>query len=622
MTQPTDLRILPVGQALSDYRIEGVLGQGGFGITYLATDTNLGRKVAIKEYYPREYATRDSTLTIRATGNAEDRETFNWGLTRFLEEARILARFEHPNIVAVRRFFEANGTAYLVMDYCDGEPLDEVIKRNGPLSKDQLERILLPLLDGLEEIHSTNFLHRDIKPANIFIRRDGSPVLLDFGAARQETGNHSRSVTSLATAGYAAVEQYSTKGKQGPWTDIYGLGATLYRAVTGEKPQESTDRMLEDTLEPAAEKGRGRYPVSLLAAIDAAMAVRPEQRPQSVAKWRQMISVKSPPLQAKPEPKQEPKQEPKPVPKPDPRPLPNPPAGSSSRKVGATLGFVVVILGIIIFLNKSPSPTPTISSVPTPIANSQPSDAALGKSRDCDVCPEMVVIPAGSFSMGSPATEAGREAGEGPLHQVKIARSFSVGKFEVTSKEWDACLGDGVCKKLSDGGEGRGDMPLAHVAWLQAQAYTQWLSKKTGKAYRLLSEAEWEYVARANSSGAYSAESSKWAEADVTDKLSQYAWFVANSEDKPNPVGKKNPNYWGLHDIQGNVMEWTHDCWNENYRNAKADGSPTAAGDCERRVVRGGAWNTPKESLRVSKRMGLPYEFKALSLGFRVARTD
>ena len=341
MTQLTDLRALPVGLVLSDYSIEGILGQGGFGITYLATDTNLGRKVAIKEYYPLEYATRNSTLTIRAAGNAEDHETFKWGLTRFLEEARILARFEHTNIVAVRRFFEANGTAYLVMDYCDGEPLDEVIKRNGPLSKEQLERILLPLLDGLEEIHGTNFLHRDIKPANIFIRRDGSPVLLDFGAARQETGNHSRSVTSLATAGYAAVEQYSARGKQGPWTDIYGLGATLYRAVTGEKPQESTDRMLEDTLEPAADKGRGRYPVSLLAAIDAAMAVRPEQRLQSVAQWRQMISVKSPPLQARPEPKHEPW----PVPKADPRPLPNATPESSDYGVWRAIaaGLVVVI---------------------------------------------------------------------------------------------------------------------------------------------------------------------------------------------------------------------------------------------------------------------------------------
>ena len=251
-----DLRSLPPGFIISDYRIERVLGQGGFGITYLAMDTMLNRRVAIKEYYPREFAVRDGLRTIRAAGTTEDRETFEWGRTRFLEEARILARFEHPNIIAVRRFFEANGTAYLVMDYCEGEPLDEIIKREGPLSNARLNNILFPLLDGLEQIHETSFLHRDIKPANLYIRADGSPVLLDFGAARQEIVGHSRSVTSLATPGYAAFEQYSTKGKQGPWTDIYGLGATLYRAVTGEKPQDSPDRILEDTLEPAAIKAR------------------------------------------------------------------------------------------------------------------------------------------------------------------------------------------------------------------------------------------------------------------------------------------------------------------------------------------------------------------------------
>ena len=286
-----NLRALPNGHLLSDYRIDGVLGQGGFGITYLATDSNLGIKVAIKEYYPREFAVRDGAHTIRASGNDEDRKTFKWGLKRFLEEARTLARFVHPNIVAVRRFIEAHGTAYLVMDYCDGKPLDEIIRTNGPLSKEQLDYILFPLLDGLELIHASNFLHRDIKPANIYIRVDGSPLLLDFGAARQETGIHSRSVTSLATEGYAAIEQYSTRGKQGPWTDIYGLGATLYRAVTGEKPEDSTGRVLDDTLEPASKKVVGLYPQRLLKAIDAAMAPRPEQRPQNVADWREMFGT-------------------------------------------------------------------------------------------------------------------------------------------------------------------------------------------------------------------------------------------------------------------------------------------------------------------------------------------
>jgi serine/threonine protein kinase len=291
-----DLRSLPVGHVLSGYRIEGILGQGGFGITYLATDTKLMRQVAVKEYYPREYAIRDSTTTIHAAGNADDKETFEWGLSRFLKEAQLLARFEHPNIIAVRRFFEANGTAYLVMDYCDGKPLDDIIKRNGPLSEVQLEQILYPLLNGLEQVHSTGFLHRDIKPANLFIRADGSPVLLDFGSAIKGSNQQTRGVTTMVTDGYSPVEQYDSKGKQGPFTDIYGLAATLYRAVTGEKPQASTGRILNDNLEPVVKKARGLYAANLLQAIDAGMAVRPENRPQSIAEWRALLGKKpSPP---------------------------------------------------------------------------------------------------------------------------------------------------------------------------------------------------------------------------------------------------------------------------------------------------------------------------------------
>ncbi len=351
-----NLRALPVGQVLNDYRIEGILGQGGFGITYLATDTSLQIKVAIKEYYPREFAVRDRTLTIRASGNNEDRENFTWGLKRFLEEARILARFDHPNIVSVRRFFETNGTAYLVMDYCDGEPLDEIVKRDGTLSREKIDRILPQLLDGLEQIHSNNYLHRDIKPANIYIRSNGTPVLLDFGAARQEIVGHSRSVTSLATDGYAALEQYSTKGKQGAWTDVYGLGATLYRCVTGEKPQASADRILDDTLEPAASKASGRYSKSLLLAIDAAMGVRPEQRPQKVSQFRAMleknIAAAAPPA-PKPSLPPAPRQQPSwTLP---PWTSPPPPAPRPGGIAGWTVFFGVGVLILLIWLAK-PAP--------------------------------------------------------------------------------------------------------------------------------------------------------------------------------------------------------------------------------------------------------------------------
>jgi serine/threonine protein kinase len=289
----TDIRALQVGQLISDYKIEGVLGQGAFGITYLAVDTMLNRKFAVKEYYPREFAHRDSTLTVHAAGSKDDQDTFTWGLTRFLDEAKLLARFDHPNIIAVRRFFEANGTAYLVMDYCDGIPLDELIKKNGPLSENEINKIIGPLLEGLKQVHASNFLHRDIKPANIFIRSDGSPVLLDFGAARQELVNHSKSVTSLATPGYAAFEQYSTQGKQGPWTDIYGLAATLYRAVTGEKPLDAPDRILDDTLVPASIKAKGKYSDRLLTSIDKGMAVRPVDRPQSIIEWEAQLFDRS-----------------------------------------------------------------------------------------------------------------------------------------------------------------------------------------------------------------------------------------------------------------------------------------------------------------------------------------
>ncbi len=283
------MRVLPVGHLLVDYRVEGVLGHGGFGITYLATDLMLHRRVAIKEYFPREFAHRDGTLTVRPSGSAEEKDTFAWGLDRFLHEARLLARFDHPNIVSVTRFFEAHGTAYLVMDYCEGEPLDVIIERNGPIDFVDFEKMLWPMLDALERVHDSGLLHRDIKPANIFIREDGTPVLLDFGAARQEILGHSRSVTSLVTPAYSAFEQYSTHGRQGPWSDIYSLGATFYRAVTGVKLQDAPDRMLDDRVEPVGLIAKTRFPQAILQAIDAALVVRPEGRPQSVATWRKIF---------------------------------------------------------------------------------------------------------------------------------------------------------------------------------------------------------------------------------------------------------------------------------------------------------------------------------------------
>lgn len=295
---------LPAGYQLAEYRILSILGHGGFGITYLAHDEDLHQNVAIKEYLPREVATRESKSTVAPISD-NDREIFEWGLERFLDETRTLTRFQHPNIIGVRRLLKTNGTAYLVMDYCAGESLDSLLDREKTLSPDALEKMLPPLLDALQELHSVGIMHRDIKPGNLYLREDGSPVLLDFGAARQALAQHSRSVTSIATPGYAAIEQYSTRGKQGPWTDIYGLGATLYRCVTGNRPTDSSARMLDEELIPAVQAGIG-YPSVLLERIDVALTLKPDARPQSIAEWlsTQPVTSKPAPSEANPSPAQ------------------------------------------------------------------------------------------------------------------------------------------------------------------------------------------------------------------------------------------------------------------------------------------------------------------------------
>jgi len=282
-------RALPIGTMISDYQIQGVLGQGAFGITYLANDIATNLKVAIKEYYPREFAVRDSTLTVKASGSKEDRDNFKWGLERFEDEARVIALFQHPNIVTVERFFRENGTAYLVMEYCDGIPLDEQLKEVSFLSQQDLIKLIVPILNALELIHNSKYLHRDIKPGNIYIRSNGTPILLDFGAARQDLVSHSRSITSLATPGYAPYEQYSTHAEQGPSSDIYGFAATLYKVVTGKRPLDAPSRVLDDTQLKAKNIASGQYDENILNAIDAGLAVKPSDRPSSIAAWRKIF---------------------------------------------------------------------------------------------------------------------------------------------------------------------------------------------------------------------------------------------------------------------------------------------------------------------------------------------
>jgi len=292
MTTKGHRNSLKPGYKLHWYRIIQILGQGGFGITYHARDLNLDRDVAIKEYLPVEMSVREGDYSVHPLSEAHGQQ-YTWGLDRFIVEARTLAKFDHPNIVRVYSVFEENNTGYMVMRYERGQSLQEKIDLEKTMGESDILKVIMPILNGLEMIHQAGFIHRDIKPDNIYLREDGSPVLIDFGSARQSLGEKTKTLTSLITPGYAPIEQYYSKSdEQGPWTDIYSLGATAYRAITGVGPMDALERsrtMLElqrDIFIYTNEICNGKFSEPFLKAIDHALKFRLKERPQSIKEWR------------------------------------------------------------------------------------------------------------------------------------------------------------------------------------------------------------------------------------------------------------------------------------------------------------------------------------------------
>ena len=279
---------LAIGTRLAgEYRVERILGSGGFGITYLAEEETLQRKVAIKEYFPTGLAVREGSILVRSKGDS-GKGRYIWGLDRFIHEAQILAKFNHDNIVRVYRYFRENNTAYMVLHYENGQSFKTWLDMLGRApSQEELDRLLEKLLPALETIHDADFLHRDIAPDNILIREDGAPVLIDFGSARGDVAQHSKTVSAIVKPGYSPFEQYAVNAKQqGPWTDIYSLGATLYYAVSRHRPLDAPGRVTDDNHKSAFKVAKGRYRRSFLRAIDQALRVKPEHRPCHVGEWR------------------------------------------------------------------------------------------------------------------------------------------------------------------------------------------------------------------------------------------------------------------------------------------------------------------------------------------------
>jgi len=268
---------------LSRYTIGGVLGRGAFGITYRAFDTLLGREVALKEFLPVDMARREDASQVVATTGQQGR--FEKARRDFLEEARTLAALDGvPGIVRVLDFLEANGTAYMVMPLLHGRTLETELQELGTIPERRLRSVALPLLEGLSRVHAAGFLHRDIKPANIILSIEAGPTLLDFGAARAQLAKGSE-LTRIYTPGYAPIEQL-TGGPQGPWTDIYALGATLYECMTGVRPPSAVDRLAGSARVEFTDELRGTYGRMFIEHVQRALAIKPEDRPRSIDDWQ------------------------------------------------------------------------------------------------------------------------------------------------------------------------------------------------------------------------------------------------------------------------------------------------------------------------------------------------
>jgi formylglycine-generating enzyme required for sulfatase activity len=585
------------------YKIEKVLGQGGFGITYLATDLSLDRLVAIKEFFPKDFCDRDATTSHVTLGTKGSEEFVNKMKTKFLKEARNIAKLSHPGIIKIHAAFEENNTAYYVMEYIEGGSLSERIRRDGPLSEAKAVEYITKVGHALEYVHERKINHLDVKPANIMVRReDDEPILIDFGLSKQydAEGNQTSTTPTGISHGYAPIEQYNAGGVKefSPQADIYSLGATLYYLLSGVVPPQATSLIADPLTFPQS------IPPGVVPAISKAMSLNKKERQSSVQEFLEDLSVI--PAGGGVEKQQRVVTEDTVFPeenKPKTAEKPKVDVMSKKDEEGAkdnvrlkwilSLLAAAVMVGVI-YLIGGKIGQGSSNNQGKSRQETQSSSAEVTSFSANGVTFDMVTVEGGSFQMGADDSDAYDD--EKPVHREYVS-TFRIGKTEVTQALWKAVMGSNPSYFKGD------NLPVEEVSWNDCKTFISKLNSITGENFRLPTEAEWEYAARGgNKSHGYKYSGSN--------NIGEVAWYDGNSGSKTHPVATKSSNELGIYDMSGNVLEWTSDLWCSNYNTSRGGSG---------RVSRGGSWRYYAGICRVSYRNYNEPSITYNNLGFRLA---
>ncbi len=594
----------------SKYIVNKILGSGGFGVTYKITEAKINRLFALK------------TLNIEA----QSRSDFDQLQTKFINEAIALASCPHPNIVRVYpQVFQEEGLWCMVMEYIEGEDLGRYIEKNGKLSESKAIAIITKVGEALSSIHEKGFLHRDIKPANILLRTlDLTPVLIDFGLAREFISEQSMSMTDSRTESFAPIEQYQRKGNFGAWTDVYALAATLYVLLTARLPLPAKFRQeSEYDLTPPKQ-----YDLHISDRINEAilkgMELEPGDRPKSVKEWLDLLTPPQPKPQSKAPPTYVPEYN---------QPIRVRSLDSLSDPSDSKNQPELIENGLD--LTEYKFDVITVNYKGKEINRKEGRAKYFAEDLGNGITLEMVEIESGTFLMGTEEEEIERLVKkfdrsvffsnvfkrESPQHKVNVP-AFYMAKFQVTQAQWKAVAGlPQVERELKPNPSYHkgDDLPVEEVPWHDAAEFCARLSKQTGKEYRLPSEAEWEYACRAGTTTPF-----HFGETITTD-LANYRGndVYANEPEgkyraKTTPVGSFPPNAFGLYDMHGNVWEWCADTYHENYQGAPNDGSAWVSEFCTMRVIRGGSWDGNPSYCRSAIRGTVARADRGSYIGFRV----